>query len=248
MAAHFCDVREAFHFVAPTGTLAECIDVALQLDRRPFFIPDSGDDPTAGGAGDVTWTLSQVLARPNSKEQMGLSWYMQIPGQQAAETIARTGVRATVTAVVGAEVDSIHEGPIAMTGRVHAIKHGGRDAIIECVLQVGSVFVIITKLRKLHHHESDFTELNLEPRSADIVIVKIGYLEPELYEMTADWRLALTPGGVDQDLTRLGHRRVPRPMWPFDQSLDKRPDFIPRLIPSSNEPFIIESPTNISQG
>ena len=47
-------------------------------------------------------------------------------------------------------------------------------------------------------------------------MVKIGYLEPELFDMAADWMLALTPGGVDQDLARLGHRRVRRPMFPLD--------------------------------
>lgn len=126
-----------------------------------------------------------------------------------------------------------------MSGRVHAIRHGDRDAIIECVLQVGSVFVITTKLRKPYPHESDFTQLSLEPRSTEIVIVKIGYLEPELYEIAADWRLALTPGGVDQDLARLAHARIHRPMWPFDQSFDERPDLTPRLVPSSHEPFVV---------
>lgn len=238
LATHFWDCREAFHFVAPTGTLSECIDVALQSDRRPFYISDSGDNPTAGGAGDVTWTLARVLSRPEFQQTNGpVVVYASIPGQQAAETIAQAGVGATVTVIAGAEVDSIHEGPITMTGRVHAIKHGDRNAITECVLQVGSVFVIITKLRKPYHHESDFTELNLGPRSADIVIVKIGYLEPELYEMAADWRLALTPGGVDQDLSRLGHCRIHRPMWPFDHSFVQPPDLTPRLIPASNEPF-----------
>lgn len=163
--------------------------------------------------------------------------YASIPAQQAADTIARASVGATVTVIAGAEVDKIHEGPITMTGRVHAIKHGDRDAIVEGVLQVGSVFVVITKRRKPYHHESDFTELNLAPRSADIVMVKIGYLEPELYEMAADWRLALTPGGVDQDLPRLGHCRIHRPMWPFDQRFAQPPDLTPRLIPSSNEAF-----------
>jgi microcystin degradation protein MlrC len=238
LATHFWDSREAFHFVAPTGTLAECIEYALQFDRRPFFISDSGDNPTAGGAGDVTWTLARVLARPEFQATDGpVVVYASIPGPQAADTIARAGVGATVTVIAGAEIDSIHEGPITMTGRVHAIKHGDRDAIIECVLQVGSVFVVITKLRKPYHHESDFTELNLAPRSADIVMVKIGYLEPELYEMAADWRLALTPGGVDQDLPRLGHCRIHRPMWPFDKSFANLPDLTPRLIPSSNEAF-----------
>ena len=43
-------------------------------------------------------------------------------------------------------------------------------------------------------------------------MVKIGYLEPDLYDMAADWMLMLTPGGVDQDLLRLGHHRLtPRP-------------------------------------
>ena len=48
------------------------------------------------------------------------------------------------------------------------------------------------------------------------MVVKIGYLEPELFDMAADWMLALTPGGVDQDLARLGHRRIQRPMFPLD--------------------------------
>jgi microcystin degradation protein MlrC len=65
--------------------------------------------------------------------------------------------------------------------------------------------------------------------------VKIGYLEPELYDMAKDWMLALTPGGVDQDLERLGHHRIRRPMWPFDKKFKTRPDLTARILPLSNE-------------
>jgi microcystin degradation protein MlrC len=58
--------------------------------------------------------------------------------------------------------------------------------------------------------------LGLEPTTADIVVVKIGYLEPELYDLAAGWTLALTPGGVDQDLLRLGHHRLRPGVYPFD--------------------------------
>ena len=89
LAARFWDAREAFQVVAPTGSLAECIDVAFRSDRRPFFVSDSGDNPMAGGAGDVTWTLSRVLARPDFQRSDGpVVIYASIPGQQAAETIA----------------------------------------------------------------------------------------------------------------------------------------------------------------
>jgi microcystin degradation protein MlrC len=238
LAKQFWDSREEFKFVAPTGSFAKCIDTALASPVHPFFISDSGDNPTAGGSGDVTWGLTQLLARP---EFQGLSGpmviYASVPGPQAVQTMIQAGIGATVTVTAGAEVDNIHAGPITMTGRVHAIKYGDKNAVIEAVLQIGSVFAILTQLRKPYHYEHDYTDLNLSPRTTDIVIVKIGYLEPELFAMAADWMLALTPGGVDQDIKRLGHRRIHRPMWPFDTTFPERPDLTARMIPRSDEPL-----------
>ncbi|KAI2609561.1 Microcystin LR degradation protein MlrC [Hypoxylon fragiforme] len=237
LARLFWDARKDFKFVAPTGSFRECLDTALASDKRPYFISDSGDNPTAGGSGDVTWGLTQLLARPEFKSESGPKViYASVPGPEAVQRAVDAGIGATITVTAGAEVDDIHAGPITMTGKVHSIKHGDQYAEIEVVLQVGSVFAILTKLRKPYHRESDFTELDLAPRSADIVIVKIGYLEPELYDMASDWMLGLTPGGVDQDLQRLGHKRIGRPMWPFDREFDK-PDLSARVIPMSNEPL-----------
>ncbi|KAJ5690892.1 MlrC C-terminus superfamily protein [Penicillium macrosclerotiorum] len=181
LAAHFWNARELFDFVAPTGSLGECIDAALKSAQRPFFISDSGDNPTAGGAGYVTWTISKVLSRSEFQHEAGPSViYASIPGPQAIEVILRAGIGTTVTVTAGAQVDKVHTRPLTMTGRVHSIREGDQDAAVESVLQVGSVFVIITKLRKPYHCENDFTALSLQPRSADMVIFKIGYLEPEL--------------------------------------------------------------------
>jgi microcystin degradation protein MlrC len=84
------------------------------------------------------------------------------------------------------------------------------------------VNVIVTKKRKPYHYEADFTRLGLDPRKTDIVVVKLGYLVPELYDMRADWIMALTPGGVDQDLARLTFKRIVRPM--FSVRTKDRPD------------------------
>ena len=236
LARMFWDAHQEFKFVAKTGSFAQCLDAALSSSARPYFISDSGDNPTAGGSGDMTWGLTQLLTRPEFKQASGPTViYASVPGPEAVRIAVEAGRGAIVTVTAGAEIDNIHSGPITMTGRVHSIKHGDKHAKVEVVLQVGSVFSILTKMRKPYHHESDFTELNLKPRSADIVIVKIGYLEPELYDMAADWMLGLTPGGVDQDLQRLGHRRIRRPMWPFDKTFDKQPDITARFVSSSNE-------------
>ncbi|KAJ5953713.1 hypothetical protein N7501_007992 [Penicillium viridicatum] len=236
LASLFWRVHRDFHFVAPTGSFSECIDNALASSNRPFFISDSGDNPTAGGSGDVTFGLNQLLKRPEFRKGSDPSViYASIPGPQAINIIIKAGVGAIVTITAGAQVDNLHSGPITMTGRVHAIRYGDSNAEIEAVLQVGSVFTIVTKLRKPYHHESDFIGLGLSPRTTDIVIVKIGYLEPELFDMAAEWMLGLTPGGVDQNLQRLGHHRILRPMWPFDKTFYRAPDLTPQLIPFSNE-------------
>lgn len=237
LARGFWEARRDFAFVAPTGTLADCLDEALASTARPYFISDTGDNPTAGGAGDVTWGLQHVLERPEFKDEHGPTViYASLPGPAAVDTAAAAGVGATVTVTAGAEVDDRHAGPLTLTGVVHSVRHGDRDAETEVVLRVGSVHVILTRLRKPYHHEHDFTDLELDPRSADLVLVKIGYLEPELFAMAADWKMALTPGGVDQDLERLGHHRIRRPMFPFDRDLPD-PDLTARIIAPSNEPL-----------
>ncbi|KAL6882278.1 hypothetical protein HDV57DRAFT_54438 [Trichoderma longibrachiatum] len=241
LARLFWDARADFKFVAPTGSFTKCLDAAVKSSsqERPYFISDSGDNPTAGGSGDVTWGLTRLLERPEFKSpESGYTViYASVPGPKAIETAVAAGVGATVTVTAGADVDDIHAPPLAMTGRVHSIKHGDRDAVTEVVLQVGSVYAILTKFRKPYHKERDFTELKLNPRTADIVIVKIGYLEPELYDMAKGWMLGLTPGGVDQDLKRLGHHRIRRPMWPFDEKFERMPELKTVWINKSNEPL-----------
>lgn len=235
LARSFWDARMGYAFVAPTGDLKECLDKALASSKHPFFISDSGDNPTAGGAGDVTWTLTQILARPEFQSANGPSLiYASIPGPDLVEKAIAAGVGKEVDGLAGAKVDARYAPPVRLKGTVESIVHGDRDAVVEVVVRVGSVHVIVTQKRKPYHKEGDFTRLGLNPRKSDIVVVKIGYLEPELYNMRADWLLALTPGGVDQNLERLPYKRIERPMFPLDRDM-KDPDLSARLVPAADK-------------
>ena len=235
LARSFWDARMGYAFVAPTGDLKECLDKALASTKHPFFISDSGDNPTAGGAGDVTWTLTQILARPEFQSATGPSLiYASIPGPDLVEKAIAAGVGKEVDGLAGAKVDARYAPPVRLKGTVESIVHGDRDAVVEVVVRVGSVHVIVTQQRKPYHKEADFTRLGLNPRKSDIVVVKIGYLEPELYNMRADWLLALTPGGVDQNLERLPYKRIERPMFPLDKDM-KDPDLKARLVPAADK-------------
>jgi microcystin degradation protein MlrC len=97
------------------------------------------------------------------------------------------------------------------------------------VLRVRDVSVIVTERRRPFREEADLRVPGLDVRNGTDVVVKIGYLEPELFEMAADWRLALTAGGVDQDLVRWEHVHLSGPAYPFQPLVDP-PDLTPLVI------------------
>ncbi len=234
LARRFWDVRHDFEFVAPTAYLEECLDQALLATERPFIISDMGDNPTAGGAGDVTWTLQQLLARDEFITDRGPSLiYASLPDEAFVAEAVRLGVGSTISAYAGARVDDRFAPPVKITGTILSVVHGDRRAETEVVVQTGSIRVIVTKKRKPYHFERDFINLGLNPRESDILVVKIGYLVPELYDMRAGWIMALTPGGVDQDLHRLEYNRILRPMFPLDKDMDA-PDLSARFVPVSD--------------
>lgn len=227
LAAEYWRARHEFPFVAPTGTFDFCVRKGLASDRRPFLISDSGDNPTAGGAGDVSWSLGELLDDPAFSSGATVI-HASIVDPSAVAAAASAGVGSPISVPVGGKIDPGPRGPVELTGVVESLHDdpvGGRIAVIRC----GGVHSILTSRRKPYHHVRDFTDLGLDPAAVDLVVVKIGYLEPELYELASDWLLALTPGGVDQDLLRLGHKGISRPMFPFDPEMAD-PDLRPVLL------------------
>jgi microcystin degradation protein MlrC len=234
LAQRFWEVRFQFGFVAPTAALSVCLDSALVSKKHPFYISDMGDNPTAGGAGDVTWTLKEILSRPEFKSEKGPELiYASIPAPDLITLAIKAGIGGQAAGFAGAAIDARFAPPLWIAGKVESIQYGDKDAQVEAVIRVGSVHIIITQKRKPYHREIDFTRLGLHPRTADIVVVKIGYLQPELFNMKADWIMALTPGGVDQDLERLPFKRIERPMFPFDKNMTD-PDLHARMVPLSD--------------
>ncbi|MGP5164349.1 M81 family metallopeptidase [Arthrobacter rhombi] len=231
LARRYWEARADFAFVAPAAPLADCLDVALADGApRPYMLSDSGDNPTAGGSGDVTWTLTRLIEDPRLREGGPRTVVASLFDEAAVEACHQEGVGARIRVSAGAVVDHLHSGPVLLDGAVLQVSAGDDTSGRVAVVKVGSIEAIITERRKPYHRIRDFEAAGLDVSEADLVIVKIGYLEPELFELAADWMLALTPGGVDQDLLRLGHRNIERPLFPFDPDMPD-PDLTVTLFP-----------------
>ena len=231
LAQKFWSIRHQFDFEAPTSSLDECLDSAIVSNKKPFFISDMGDNPTGGGAGDVTWTLARVLQRPEFQMPTGKSViYASIPGPEMIKAAQKAGVGGMAEAMVGAMVDSRFEGPVKLSGTV--IYTSEQEAVIKS----GSVYVIVTKERAAYHYEKGMIDIGLHPREADIVMVKQGYLVPDWYNIQADWMMAHTRGGVDQDLVNLPYKRVVRPIYPLDKDMPD-PELNVIFVPSAKHKY-----------
>lgn len=233
LARRYWDARRDFVFVGPTGSAEECIARAVASGNRPFLISDSGDNPTAGGAGDLAYMLGKLLENEEIRAGKVTAVHPGITDPDAVAACFAAGVGAEVTLSVGGKVDPHHGGPYELTGTVTALQRatdqkdraegGAYDRGCDmAAVRTGGLTAVLVARRKPFHTLADFLGpadggLGIDPRAYDLVVVKIGYLEPELHDMAADWLLALTPGGVDQDLIRLGHHRVARPLYPFDE-------------------------------
>lgn len=219
-AAQIWAARREFAFVAPAYPMAQALEVALAAisdGARPFFISDTGDNPGAGGADDVTVALAALLDCSAIADGRVRAAHVSLCDPAAIAALADHRVGDDVQVSVGGRVDDRAPGPITLRGALEARAvdpDGG-----ECVsIRVGGLSVVATERRMQFNLGSSSARLGLDPVDAgiDLVVVKMGYLEPDLHAMAAGRVLALTPGGVDQDLARLDYRRITRPMFPVD--------------------------------
>ncbi|MGP9537215.1 M81 family metallopeptidase [Brachybacterium sp. AOP43-C2-M15] len=237
LATALWEVRHEFEFVAPTGSFDECLDRAIRSEARPFWISDSGDNPGAGGADDTTCCLARLAAREEIRAGDVSALMVSLVDPATTDAAWEAGVGGRLEVAVGGRIDARDPGPVPLAVEVAALDESGptgRAAALRVldrpVAEAGpsasladspatGLTVVVTARRSQWATRAMFSRLGLSMTGFDVVTVKMGYLEPEQYEAAADWLLALTPGGVDQDLLRLGHERIARPMIPFDPEI-----------------------------
>lgn len=221
LAQEAWDRREDFTFDQEVAdSIDQAIDRALAAPEASVFISDSGDNPTAGGTGDTTAFLSRLLDR-----QVPDAVLAGIPDEIAARSCFEAGVGAEVHLTLGARMDTVHGDPIEVIGTVEHLcpaREGVQEAAM-ATLRVGGVRVIVSDLRMAFIGLDDLRKAGIEPLEHKIVVVKLGYLMPELRDAAPREILALSPGYTDMNLNRLPYRYVTRPIFPLDRDFAWNP-------------------------
>jgi microcystin degradation protein MlrC len=218
LAKAYWDVREEFVFGCETGSIEECVAKAIASPNGPVVLAESGDNPTGGGVGDRADVLAELIA----KGATGVV-FAGIADKAATETCYAAGVGATLELSVGASLDTKGSKPVTERFMVKFLHETADAADRQAVVSIGGIDLVLSAKRRPYHNIVDFTRLGLDPRTTKIVVVKSGYLSPELAPIANPNLMALSAGVVDQFVERLPRLRKEHPTYPFDKDFSFEP-------------------------
>ena len=172
------------------------------INHQPLTIlADSGDNPTAGGVGNRIDVLEYVI---NKKIKNVL-----FAGNNSKIFIDLKRNKKSITVK-----DKIAGKKVSL--KIEKIKIIKNCAIINS----NNNTIIFTKYRRPFHYLKDFKELDILIKDYKILVVKSGYLSPELKTLKAANFMILSDGFVTQDFNKIKNLYRERPIYPFQNNFE----------------------------
>lgn len=218
IAQAYWDARQDFEFGPVTEPLDAILDIAAKTVTTPIILADSGDNPTGGGVGDRADVLAALIARNWQGALMG-----GITDKPAVEACFAAGEGASVSLKIGGSLDP-QSPSVNVEALVLKLDDPGTDEQRQAVVAIGGVTVILAARRRPYHMLSDFTRLGFDPKEAKLLVVKSGYLSPELAPIANPNLMALTDGVINQDIESLPNHRRQGAIFPWSMSFDYSPE------------------------
>lgn len=227
LAQQYWDARREFQFGTETGTVDQCVKRALKSKTHPVILADSGDNPTGGGTSDRAEVLQELL-RYKAQDTV----FAGITDRPATDACYNAGIGAVLPLSIGATLDPLGSTPVKVRAKVIFLLPVSTPRLREAVVQIEGVTLVLSAWRRPYHDIVDFTRLGLQPSSYKIIVVKSGYLSPELAPLANPSLMALSNGAINEDIIHLPKNRFRKPSYPFVEDLT----FTPEAIVSARSP------------
>jgi len=215
LAEAIWEKRDKLQFDVPTAPIDQAIETALEAPESTVFITDSGDNITAGAAGDGTLVLERLL-----DHRVPDAVLAGIVDPEAVARCEEAGVGAEVNLMVGGRIDSVYSNPIPITGKV--LSTGFAPPAFKeptALVQVDGVLLVLLSEHTAFTDPAHFEAVGIDPLGHRIVVVKEGYLFQGLRDIAPRSIMALTPGFAYQLVENIAYEHVRRPIYPLDPEM-----------------------------
>lgn len=221
IALSYWQAREDFRFGPVTGDLDDMLDLAEKAETQPVILADSGDNPTGGGVGDRADVLKALIPRGFGGAVIG-----GITDRPAVEACFAAGIGKTLSVKIGGSLDPAS--PFVEVGaEIVSLDDPGAADERQAVVKIGGITLILAARRRPYHNIADFTRHGIDPAKVRLLVVKSGYLSPELQPLSNPNLMALTDGVINQDIETLPSKRRVQPIFPFVKDFDYTPSAKP---------------------
>lgn len=206
-------------------SVADGVRAAHENAAGLVVLSDSADATTSGAPGDSNWVLRELLKYDWPRPAL-----VTLVDAGVVEDARRLGVGAEMTAELGGKRDRRFSQPLTVTAQVHHLfeakfvlsGHLARNLPIDMGLSVilrrGQVHIVVTSRSGPHFAPQLFQTAGLDPFAASVLIAKSPCGFRAAYAGHARKILVVrAPGCAPSDFWNYEYRRIPRPLWPWDE-------------------------------
>jgi len=223
LAKKFWDARYDFHFEEEAMEPEQAVKEALKSDIKPVFVTDSGDNTTAGAAGDNAFLLNLFLKEGQIAKKVLIAG---ITDSRALYQCQDCGIGANILLNIGAEHDRTSENAV-LNG---IVKNNGRllgwsqeDAGATVVIGYHNIDIVVTENRGALISKEHFDKAGVNIEDYDIIVIKMGYLFTALKTIARRSILALTPGASCEDISKIRFTKIGHPIYPIEKDFEWEP-------------------------
>lgn len=222
LADYVWNKRHEFHYTGLTAQPDQALEMALQFEGKPVFITDSGDNTTSGATGWNTHILRQVLSVENLQKNV---LFANICDPNTYRQLEQLEIGTECHINLGMDHDELSKSVVLdvmvkAKGELRGYMLHPHDACyghsVTVSVKGSPIDIVVASTRQTMAERHQFIGAGLDWDCYDIIVVKQGYIFPELKEKGKLSVMSLTKGATLQDTRSIGFKRIMRPMYPID--------------------------------
>ncbi len=229
LASFVWERRREFHYTGTTADPDEALSMALACNQTPVFITDSGDNVTSGAMGANTFMLRQVLAARTTTDNKSFL-FAAINDPETCHHLLGLPLGGATNISLGMNTDHMNK-PVELSvtilarGRQEGTRMYGEEGdygpLVTVQVSGLPLYIVITDNNHsfVEEHQLDacnLTSCGIDWRNINVIVVKQGYIHPELQKAGALSIMSLTDGATPQNTRLIPFKRIMRPMYPID--------------------------------
>ena len=218
-------------------SIEEGVRAAFEEQSGLVVLSDSADATTSGAPGDSNHLLREMLKYDWPRPAL-----VTLVDPELVADCSRRG-DSEFAAELGGKRDSRNSSPLTATVRVeklfqakftmsgHLAKNMPVDMGPSTVLRIGNIRILVTTRTGPHFAPQFFQSAGIDPFAAQLLVAKSPCGFRAAYASRAKKILAVrAPGCAPSDFWRYPYHNIPRPLWPWDEIADWKPN--PAIIQS----------------